>query len=251
MKSSVLINCAVVVVICGAIAMPLVAWHNAAVEADARDASLRRQKQAIDELSAAIAKRKNEIAGKSANALTDEQLKELLRLRAEAGALRRQTNDIAKLRAENDKLQKPPGPGLSAPPKSRDELVRELSGELMGAAKTILAELPAARRKFAEENHGESARQLSELRRFFPQVDGGRMRGLYSFEFVHDTNFEPVNTLILGEIGEHLTPEGLPAKIYAFSDGQVVEIKAPARENAFKFFEEWEKQHWSPPSQGQ
>jgi hypothetical protein len=248
MKANAITNCVVAAAICVSVAAPLMAWRSSEEAAQARDESLRKQKLEIDTLTTANASRKQELAAKNAGALTDEQMRELLRLRAEAGALRKQTNDLERWQAQNARL----GAADESPPAERDAFARQLSGELSNAAKNIVAELPAAQRKFAEEHQGASAKQLSELRKYFPNANGRRMPGLYSFDFVRDEGPQPGDTLILGESGEHPTPGGPPGKFYAFSDGQVVEVKAPTVEDAYKFFEEWEKEHLSAvPSQGQ
>ena len=142
MKANVIGNGTVVVALCVAITLPLAVRHNADAEARARAETLRQQKEAIGDLSAANAKRKATIAGQNAGGLTDEQVRELLRLRAVAGALRRETNNPGRLGAPD---------AAKLTPEEQAQRAQELSGgELLDAAKRLVAELPGAERRFWE-----------------------------------------------------------------------------------------------------
>ena len=230
MKATVIGNCLVIVAICLGIAAPLAVWRNAQAEAQAKDNLLRNQKEAIKEFSAANAIRKKETVARSADALTDEQLNELLRLRAEVSALRRETNNLGRLGVET-KLT----------PEEQAERAQEFSAELLDAARKILAALPDAQERFAAEHGGEAAKYFSDLRKYFPAIDGHRMPGLYSFAFAREEGPKPGDSLIL-ESGTHDSTNSQKARIYAFSDGRVLELDAPASQDADNFFESWEKQ---------
>ena len=175
MKAHVIGNGIVIVAICAAIALPLTAWRNAEAQAQAKDHLLRQQKEAIDELTAANADQKKELAGKNTGAWTDEQLKELLRLRAEAGTLRKATNNSDKFEATNDAQ-----PTIE----ERADRAQRFSSELLDAARRIVAGLPEAERRYREKTGVTWPLNISDLRDYFPMANGKPMPGLYTFEFI-------------------------------------------------------------------
>src|SRR5271170_5406920 len=124
MKANVIANCAVVVALAVGIAVPLVVWSNARAETQAKNEPLRRQKVAIEEILKANADQKKDIATGNTAALTDEQLKELLRLRAEATALRRESGNLGQ-----------PHAGTELTAEEQALRTEELSRELLDAAR--------------------------------------------------------------------------------------------------------------------
>lgn len=248
MKANLIGNWAVIVAICVAVAVPLLVRHNASIDAHARDESLRQQQEAIDALKAANLKRRVEIAERKTDALTDEQLKELLRLRAEAGALRKRTNEIAQLQYTSAQTRT----GESSTAESKAKYAGDLSAELMEAARKLVTALPDAQERYAAEHGGKSATSFFELRDYFPKVDGRRMPGLYSFDFVRDDGPLAGDELILRESLGHKTADSRDAQIYAFSDGRAEEVIPSGSVPYRVFFDNWERQHLNPaPPKGQ
>jgi hypothetical protein len=186
--------------------------------------------------------RLSELAAEAEQALSAEQVAELLKLRNEIGRLRSETNEAHKLREENRRLQAAstamPYPQSQLPPA---ELEAELSAQTINAMKSICLELPLALQKFAND-HSNQAPGLSELRDYFPTIGGHKMPGLYTFDFVRDDGAKPGDALILSEQGSRQKLEGTWARVYGFRDGSAVEVISEGDN-----FDAWEKQHLSSP----
>jgi hypothetical protein len=90
--------------IAAGVATPLVVQHQAQVKLRDENASLRQQIEQLSALSVENERLSNLVAHASP-ALSQDQVNDLLRLRAEVGMLRRQTNELGKLREENRRLQ--------------------------------------------------------------------------------------------------------------------------------------------------
>ena len=180
----------------------------------------------------------NSVAEANAQSLSPDQLQELLRLRSEKSRLREQTAAMQKLHDENQRLQsQSASPEQPHVPRSEEELNDDLAAETVQAMKNIFAELPAALQKFAQEHNGEGLQSFSQLRKYFPMSDGKRMPGLYMFDFIRDGGPKPGDVLILGELGARRRPDKTWSRVYAFSDGRVIE-----RTSNDDDFEAWEKQ---------
>ena len=103
MKTTALKLGIVCAVVLAGIATPMVIKHNAAVSLRENNAALRQQADRLAQL-AGENQRLSNLVAQAKPPLSDEQFRELLRLRGEMGMLRRQTNAIQKLRAENRRL---------------------------------------------------------------------------------------------------------------------------------------------------
>ena len=244
MKSDAPIKMAVIILVAAGIAAPIWTWHSARRADRARAEALRQQDEQLARLTADNKRLSNEVSRTQDRALTDGQLAELLRLRAEAGALLRQTNSIQRLQDQNRQLQIGANLGGKWMPPEKGGFDGEVLAEMTGAARQIIAELPGAQQRFASEHGGETAKDFTELRKYFPTVDGRRLPGLYSFQFVRDEGPQPGDRLILCELGSHPTPEGKRAMLHVFSDGRVVEVKQANGDDADgDFIIAWQKQH--------
>src|SRR5206468_3418904 len=98
-------------------------------------------------------------------ALSREELSELLRLRAQMGLLREQTNLIDKLGQENARHKSKPEEQAGTS-KSESQLAEELSADTIACMVTILQELPSAFERFAAEHDGKAASDFVELRNY-------------------------------------------------------------------------------------
>jgi len=253
MKANVIGNGAVVIALCAAITLPMIIWHRADDEARVRDEALGKQKEAIEALTVANTRRKQELAAGNADALTDEQMRELLRLRAEAGALRRETSHPARSATGGDAPQTESAARRKLTPEEQAERARELSSELLEAAKNIMAALPEAERHYRARAQPDLMLSFNGLREYFPIVNGKRMPGLYTFNFIRAGGPGPGDNLVLLETGSHETADGKVARTFAFTDGHAEEVVAPERENADAFFLAWTRENWGtagdPPSE--
>jgi hypothetical protein len=232
--------CAVVLI---SVALPLVLLHEAQGKWREKQESLRQQAGPLAQLAAENERLSNVVARlKPAPPLSDEQLWELLRLRGEVRELRRQTNLIRELQDEN---RRPHDRAIAGPDQtarmSEAELDAALAAETLEAGKSIARELPGALQRFAQAHTNAMPAGFSELRGYFPTA-GGRLPGLLLFEFVRDTGPEPGDALILCESGARKGPDGKWRRVYAFSDGRVVEALSEDGE-----FDEWEKERGIPP----
>ncbi len=232
-------------ILAASIAGPILTWRHAQAALLDQSERLRQQEMEIAALTREHRYPTNTAPVDKA-ALREEQLRELLKLRAEAAALRRQTNDSAGLEPTNHRTDSETDrPAGSVAPQSEDELTAELSNDILAAMKGMLKELPGALDRFAQEHSGKRAAQFSDLRKYFPKVDGKRIPGLYTFAFVREEGPQPGDLLILKE--QSLRSHGDKAsKIYGFSNGQVTEITFPEDENTQRSFARWESQYLKP-----
>src|SRR5437879_6392680 len=113
------------------------------------------------------------LVAQSKSTLTDEQLRDLLRLRNELGQLRQQTNVIQKLQEENRQLYAGVATAQNQEaqrsPAERDEAH---SGEIIEAMKNISRELRPAMQRFANDHTNQALTDFSELRNYFPPPGG-------------------------------------------------------------------------------
>ena len=108
--------------------------------------------------------------------------------------------------------------------------------------KGMLQALPGALDRFAQDHGGKGPAEFSELRKYFPKVDGRRMPGLYTFQFVREEGPKSGDALILKE-QSYRSRSGKASKIYGFSNGQAVEITvADDNDEAQRNFAHWESQ---------
>jgi len=235
----------VIAIVIASVATPLVIQLHTQVKFHETNQALRRQANRLAQLTTENKRLLNLVAQSKAT-LSDEQLRELLRLRNEVGQLRTQTNVIQKLQEENRQLYAgvvtAQNQEAQMSPAERDEA---LSGEIIEAMKNISRELRPAMQRFANDPTNQALTDFSKLRNYFPTSGGNRMTGLFTFGFVRHNGPMSGDTLILSENGARTKPDEKLARVYAFSDGRVVEVTGPDED----YFEAWEKEHMSlPPS---
>jgi hypothetical protein len=138
-----------------------------------------------------------------AKKLSDDQFKELLRLRGEVGVLRRQTNEIAQLQDEISQLQdNQPTNALSV----QDRFV--LRTHYLGQA---MSTLTAAAKVYAQANNGQSPTDLNQLNLVTNQFDGNV--SLNDFEIINSTGPNG-EKFILGLRNPVPTPYGNWLQVY-------------------------------------
>jgi len=189
----------------------------------------------------------NEVARlQPAARLSDEEWRELLRLRGEVGESRRQTNVMRELRDENRHLRDRADSGTEQPARmSEAELEEALAVETLEAGRAIARELPRALQRYAQAHTNAMPADFSELRRYFPS-DFGRMTGLLLFQFVRDAGPEHDDALMLREIGARKGADGKWRRVYTMTDGRVFEAASEDAE-----FAAWESGYGiRPPPPG-
>lgn len=228
------------VIVVAAIAMPLAAWRHSRSALLEQDQQL--QRQGLEIAAVAREQRRTSNSALPGALLDEEQLRELLRLRAEAAALRRQTNEPAPANAQPGFGSA--GAGEAESGRSAEERAAALRSETLEAMKGLLPAVPEALERFAREHGGNKPRpdQFSQLRKYFPKVEGARMPGLYTFQFVREEGPKPGDSLILKEQSwrSHL---GNAVKVYGFSNGEAIEVTFPDDGRAQQNFAAWESQH--------
>jgi len=229
----------VLAIVTASAALPLSVQQCVHVKLREKDEALRWVAGQVEQSATENKRLSNSVAQANAQSLTDDQLLELLKLRSEVSRLRAQAASIQTLREENQRLQaqsaSPQPPHAPMPEAEQDD---QLALETVQAMNNIVAALLAALQKFAGDHNGQRPRSFSELRKYFPTSEGRRMPGLYTFEFIRDEGPQPGDVLILREAGVRRRPDETSSRVYAFSDGRVVEQTLNEDD-----FDAWEKQH--------
>jgi len=219
MKSRLLISGMAWVLALACVAAPLIIRTHFEAELRQDRETLRAQTERLQALRSRKARTPS--VSNSANALSSEELSELLRLRAQVGLLREQTNVMERLRLENAR-RKSKSEEQTGTPKSAARLAEELSADTVACMANILEELPSACERFATEHDGKAASDFVELRNYLTR-DGHRLTGVYTFEFVREQGPRPGDALILREISPR-SKDGKNVRVYGFADGRAVEM---------------------------
>ncbi len=225
--------------------IPFTLWRSAQIHLQTANQACAREAQRLAQLTAENQRLSNLLAQvKTAEPLKTGQLTELLGLRNEIARLRGESHEIQMLREENRRLQagQPDTAGHLPGEQTSAQMEAQLSAQTVEAMRNICRELPAALERFAA-GHANQAPSFSDLRDYFPAVNGRRMPGLYTFNFVRENGPQPGDTLILSEESSRTRADGKEARVYGFSDGTAVEV-------VLENFESWEKQHLTsaPPA---
>jgi outer membrane lipopolysaccharide assembly protein LptE/RlpB len=166
---------------------------------------------------------------------------ELLRLRSEVGALRRQIAEFGKLRESNgrvrDEKAAAQNPVAAVPSATQEADARQIMTNTVNAMKQI----SLAVRFYAQEHHNEFPTNMNQITNNLPPRFADPVK-LESFEFV--SHAMAVNwrskpdTIIVRERVARQTSEGKWARVYGLIDGHVIE-QISDDDN----FESWEAQH--------
>lgn len=172
-----------------------------------------------------------------ANALTDEQMNELLRLRGEIGLLRQQTNELGKLQRKLDDLQQ----SLQQPAGQQ----RLIAIYKMNDAKQASLLLQV----FADKNNSQFPTNFDQAVSYlgntnFVQVCNAEFEIIYKGSLTNIAN--PSSAIVLQEHEAWPTYDGKWAKVYGFADGHAQLITQPTDD-----FSSFEQQHSVSPLPGQ
>lgn len=232
-----------VVAIAVSVAAPWLVHRAARTSLREREARLQQQSARLAQLAAENQRLSNLATSAGAPELSAEQLRELLKLRGQVGALRDTVNTIQRLREENRVLEsRSTNAQYPTAQNSPAEVDAQLSAETIEAMSNICRLLPQAMELFARDHNGQPPTDFLQLRDYFPKPGGHRITGLYTFDFVRDNGPLPADTLILREMSARQKPDDQWARVYGFADGRAVEATSDDRE-----FRAWEKQHLGPP----
>jgi len=232
---------------------PVVLWHSGRVALRARQGAWEHGAKHQAALVQEATRLSNLVAqAKSRTELSEEQLRELLSLRNERRQLGEQTNLLANLDQENERLQalQPSG---SPEQLSPTELQTALSAEMQEAMRAVLPLLRNAIQEYGLAHSNQPPGGFSDLKPYFPLVAGQKMAGLDTFSFVWEQHLREGEPLVLGtgdalmlfgELGRR-PGDNSTVRVYGFSDGRVVEVTSEDGK-----FDVWENAHLNSPITG-
>lgn len=231
------------VLVVAGVAIPLVAQHQSRARLRAENGSLQQQ---VARLQA-----ENESLSNSATtakrSLTDEQLRELLRLRNEVGMLRRQTNDLEKLRLENSRLRSAAAHAAPGSPGTGEDVAAQQAAMIarMSDAKQSCLGLIL----YASANQDRFPTNLDQIT---PYVKSA-LTGTNDFELLYQgtlggftNSVATASTIVIRERTPRPASNGGWTKVYGFADGHV-EMQ---HFEQIGDFDAWEMQHMPPPVSG-
>lgn len=179
------------------------------------------------------------------NAAPNNQVSDLLRLRGEVAALRKQTNELSKLRAENGRMRaslanaQPNNQSTEAEPPPTEEQ-RESVSRMHDSRAYILAML-----LHAGDNQGRLATNLDQVVPYYPRDQA--LSGTNQFDIVFQGSPQGLtNTaaiILLRERQPRQRSDGSWSRTYGFLDGHS-EIHKAADGN----FEVYEREHLFAPA---
>ncbi len=174
---------------------------------------------------------------------TGEEFNELLRLRGEVGALRAQTNQLAKLQAQNQQLreaftnlaqQKQQAPEPTADEQQQQQAFSIL--QINTARQSVLGMM-----LYAGDNNGEYPTNFDQAAPYFGDKNSQVATNLNQFEIVYHGSManiaNPASAIVVRSLQPY-TWHGKWAKAYGFADGHA-EVHSDPNGN----FDDWEQQH--------
>lgn len=207
------------------------------------DLALQQQADQLSQLTAENQRLSN-LAAQAKSSFTDDQLRELMKLRGEVGLLRRQTNDLGRLADENRRLRASLANARStsqnAASDPAEEQQRQMAIAKLNDAKVLMLGIVL----HADKNQNRLAANFDELA---PYLAGApALTGTNEFEIVYQGSYrdiaKPALTIVVRERQAWQSPDGKWAKTYGFADGHS-EVHSEAGNN----FEAWEKQRMIAP----
>ena len=207
-----------------------------------RDALSRQQDKQLADLTAENQRLSNLVA-RAASASAQDPSAELAKLRAQAEALRKQTNELAKL---SPPRQQPHSSRAAASPTTHPPEYWDQLHQIMGARGTDARNLATAVSEYAAQHQGHAPHSLDELDPYLGKA-GRPLSGTNQFEIVFQGSLDQLQGLPPGEVAvvreqqTWLTPDGKTARVYGLNGGigQVV----ASDDN----FQTWESKHIIPP----
>jgi RNA polymerase sigma factor (sigma-70 family) len=224
-------------VLVAGVATPMVLQQQTQAKLRAENEVLQQQ---VRQLSQAAEESKSAASAAKGSAMSDEQLRELLRLRNEVGALRTQKSELEKLKNENGRLMASlgnAGASGNADAQSAAEQLQALSYPKMSDSKVLLLAMLMYATDFPELSTTNLDQVAGYVKASKPQYSGTN-----SFELVYQGPLfkvaNPGEGIVLRESQAWQGPDGSWYKVYGFGDGHV-----QLRKSADGSFDDWEKEH--------
>jgi hypothetical protein len=227
------------------VAASLLVAHKNQVSLRARDALLRRQDQQLADL-ISEQQRLSNLVSRATAPKDDDHTAELLKLRAQAEALRKQTNELAR---QSEQRHRSSSSQPAAVADTHTPEYWEQLHKIMGAKGTDARNLSAAFREYASDHQGQAPRSLDDMAAYLAKPQWS-LSGTNQFEIVYHGSLADLDGLPVGQVAvvreqqTWLTPDGKVAREYGMSGGigQVV----ASDDN----FQAWEAKHIIPPPDG-
>lgn len=210
-----------------------------------KEALLQQQNEEMTQLAAENERLSNAVAHSQNAAGGDPS--ELLKLRGEVSMLRRQTNELGRLREENRRLAAAASAPAPSPAQAEDP-AREQQRQVAIAKMNDARQLMLALHMFAADNQNQLPSSLDEAKRYFqasnPSTPTNQFEMVYHGSLQALTN--PAATIVIRE-PQPFSFDGRWFKTYGFADGHS-EVHTEPSGN----FDGWEAQHMAPaPAPGQ
>jgi len=184
----------------------------------------------------------------TSNSLSEDQKRDLLRLRGEVASLRKQTNALATLQEANRRLREAQAQNAkrenTSQPEETPDLWRQTAiAKINDSRMVVLAMI-----MHAERNGGLITTNFNDLTNFLHSADS-KFTGTNDFELLYSGKLDlltnPSSIIVIRERTATLDNQGRWVKAYGFADGHSEYHKAEPDGN----FERWERLHLPPPQQ--
>jgi len=210
------------------------------------NAGFRQQHESAGQLATVNEQLSNSLAQTKAS-LSDDQKRELLRLRGEVSGLRKQTNELARIHEDNRRLRqaqsaRPKIVSESEPEEPPDEARRITIAKITDSRLIVLGLI-----MHAADHGGEFANSFDQLTNYLKSAES-KLTGTNVFDFVYsgklDALSNPSSTIVVREHQATQLPDGKWGKAYGFADGHSEYHSEPDGN-----FDAWEKPRIvTPPS---
>jgi hypothetical protein len=214
--------------------------HRAKEELRADNAALARQLAQLQTDNECLSNRL--ASAGDANSLSDKEHNELLKLRGEVGVLRRQANELGKLRNENQQLQSQATVG-----QNQAAQISPADQFRLNQFHTTddLKQLGLAMRIYAVDNNDQYATNFYQIKdEFGDETKLTNFMNKYEFVNAGLVSESMPDNILFREQTPHQNPNGGWERIYCFADGRVLTQYSDDGN-----FADYEKQHSPPPNQ--
>jgi len=228
-------------------AATLTIQHKSQIKLSANEASLREQEEQLAALTTEHARLSNQVAT-AHGAPPEDHTAELAKLRGEAEALKKQTNDPGRRLAARE--PKPPTPPSPAPATHTPEYWQQLH-QMEGSKGTELRDLALAFSRYAWDHQGQSPTSLDSLVADLAKQNW-TLSGTNQYEIIYHGSFDDLEGIpiqdvaVLREQQAWPGPDGKMFRVYGMGGG--VGLRVSSDDN----FVSWEAKHVIlPPAGGQ
>ncbi len=233
-------------------ATPALMQHQTQVKLRTVNESLRLQAGQLAALRTENARLSHLLGEANSSQLSQDQLRELMKLRGEVGLLRRQTNELEKVRAENRRLQSWQANSKRSSESPENDPAVEQQKQMSYAKLNDAKALVLGMILYAEDNQDRLPATVDQFASYLTdnkpaESESPGLTGTNQFEIVYrGTRNEithPASVIVIREKEAWLGPHGEWNRTYGFADGHSEVHKAPDGN-----FAPWEQQHMVSPA---